>query len=286
MNVPVADLPLVSFVIPCFNSAKYLPRALDSIVRERAESYPNLEIIVVDGGSTDGTRDILQRYGPQLSCWISEPDEGPGDAFNKGVRRANGDFIRYMAADDAVICGGTVGLVEYALENRSVAVTCGLARPFHVDRDGAFRELDECWHLGPVSKRTLSLWLARPIFTTEACLFRRSVFAEIGPWRAKYRLACDLDYWFLVVQGGSKIVVIDVMCVARFLVPESVSRRELSFHETLSVIREHAGPIFAFAVKFKCVTWLRWRAALEIPFRMLHLHPLRAIRAVRAFFTR
>ena len=81
--------PLVSFVMPVFNRANVIERALDGIIRERRENYPNIEIVVIDGGSSDGTVEILKRYGSQIDYWISERDSGAADAFNKGVKAAN-----------------------------------------------------------------------------------------------------------------------------------------------------------------------------------------------------
>jgi glycosyltransferase involved in cell wall biosynthesis len=277
------DLPLVSFVIPCFNSVKYLARSLDSIIKEREESYPNLEIIVVDGGSKDGTVDVIRKYERHLAAWISEPDQGPGDAFNKGIRLAKGEFVRYMSADDTIICGGTLRLVQYLGAHRNVDVAGGSAQCWLYQPDGSTKELEGRGFVGRVSKWTLRLWIARSNFFPEACLYRRELFETVGLWRGKYRFGCDLDYWFILLENRCIIEILDFPCIHRHLVPEAITtlHGDQAFQEVLAVIREHAGAGYAAIVKFKCTTWLRIRAAAEIPFKWFHLHPLRMLRHLR-----
>ncbi|MDD1729670.1 MAG: glycosyltransferase [Methanospirillum sp.] len=88
--------PLVSIVTPSFNKGPYIEETIRSILEQ---TYPNIEYIIIDGGSTDGTLDILKKYGDRVS-WISEPDRGQSDAINKGWMKAKGEIIAYLNADD------------------------------------------------------------------------------------------------------------------------------------------------------------------------------------------
>jgi hypothetical protein len=92
----VSNLPLVSIITPSFNAEGFLEDAIQSVV---SQDYPHLEHIIIDGASTDSTLDILGRYGPPVT-WLSEPDQGQADALNKGFRRAKGDIIGWLNADD------------------------------------------------------------------------------------------------------------------------------------------------------------------------------------------
>lgn len=98
----MADLPLISLVTPSFNQAGFLGSALDSVA---AQAYPHLEYIVADGGSTDGTRDLLRRRQAELTWWCSERDAGMYDAINKGFARTTGEIMGWLNSDDILLSG-------------------------------------------------------------------------------------------------------------------------------------------------------------------------------------
>lgn len=89
-------LPRISLITPSYNQGKFLRQTIESVLRQK---YPNLEFLIVDGGSTDETIDILQSYGERIR-WISEPDNGQTDALNKGFRQATGDIVGFLNSDD------------------------------------------------------------------------------------------------------------------------------------------------------------------------------------------
>jgi glycosyltransferase involved in cell wall biosynthesis len=92
--------PKISVIIVVFNGARTLPQAIESVLRQ---TYKNVELIVVDGGSTDGTLDILRKYESNNFIWKSEPDKGIYDAMNKGIMMAHGEWLHFLGADDTLI---------------------------------------------------------------------------------------------------------------------------------------------------------------------------------------
>ncbi|WP_236579112.1 glycosyltransferase family 2 protein [Hydrogenimonas urashimensis] len=116
--------PLVSIITVVYNGEKYLEQTIQSVIKQ---TYENIEYIIVDGGSTDGTLDIIKKYEKNISKWVSEPDEGLYDAMNKGIRMANGELIGMINSDDWYETDAVETMVKAYLEHPSKHI-------FHADR--------------------------------------------------------------------------------------------------------------------------------------------------------
>lgn len=99
------ERPLISIITAVFNAAESLERAINSVL---SQTYPNIEYIVVDGESSDGSLDIIRQYQDKLTVWVSEPDKGIYDAFNKGISCASGGWIYFLGADDFLYDANTI----------------------------------------------------------------------------------------------------------------------------------------------------------------------------------
>ena len=116
--------PTISIITPSLNQAAYLERTLRSVLDQQ---YPGLEYIVIDGGSTDGSVEILERFGERLSYWVSEPDRGQAHAINKGLERAAGDVVAYINSDDYYL-PGALAAAGALFADDSVAWVAGSCR--------------------------------------------------------------------------------------------------------------------------------------------------------------
>ena len=98
INLPVIQFPRISIITPSYNQGGYIEDTILSVINQ---DYPNLEYIIIDGGSTDNTVDIIQKYSDRIDYWISEKDTGQSNAINKGFRKATGDIINWINSDDS-----------------------------------------------------------------------------------------------------------------------------------------------------------------------------------------
>ena len=128
------SLPRITIVTPSFNQGQYLEQTLRSVLDQ---GYPNLEYIVVDGGSTDDSVDILNRYADRLAWWVSEKDAGQSDAINKGFARASGDVYGYINSDDFLYPGALEAVGKAYASGASWMVPSRTVSTSSVDITGA-----------------------------------------------------------------------------------------------------------------------------------------------------
>src|SRR5688572_25596277 len=132
--VPVRRQPLVSIVTPSYNQGRYIEETIQSVLNQ---DYPNLEYLVLDGGSTDETLEILKRYEGRL-VWISEKDRGQADAINKGFHLAKGRILGWLNSDDTYSPGAIRKVAQYFQTHRDVGLLYG--EGYHVDTAGKIIE--------------------------------------------------------------------------------------------------------------------------------------------------
>jgi len=185
-------LPLVSVIVPSFNQGRFIRETLDSIL---SQDYRPLEILVIDGGSTDNTVEVLQSYGnrPELKWW-SEPDEGVTDAVNKGLKRVAGEILAIQSSDDVYLPGAIRTAVEAMAAQEDVALVYGDVEYIDEHSRLVAQEI-----LAPFDlKRYLGRFSYIPQPST---FFRASVAKEIGGWRQEVSYAADADYWMRIATG-------------------------------------------------------------------------------------
>jgi glycosyltransferase involved in cell wall biosynthesis len=224
----VPELPSLTIITPCLNAVATLPATLASV---RAQAYPGLEHIVVDGGSTDGTLDVLR--AAEGVRWISEPDRGLSHALNKGITMATGDVIGELNADD-VYERGALAAVGAALRDRPDAVwLTGYCRI--IDGDGReIRQPVTAYKNWLLRRYSLGLSLTHNFVSAPATFFRRAALAEAGGFDERYRISVDYDLQLRIARRHDPLVL------PRYLASFRMAEGSLSMSGFRTQFREHA----------------------------------------------
>jgi len=181
--------PLVSIITPSYNQARFLEDTLQSVLKQ---DYPHLEYIVVDGASTDGSVEIIERYADRLAWWVSEPDEGQADAINKGFRRAAGEIVAWLNSDDLYLPGAITEAVEVFQAHPAAGMVFGDA----VSADAEGHLLN---HL-PAGNLSLPNLLRFQIITQPAVFMRRSVLEKVNYLDPGYHFFLDHHLWIRMAR--------------------------------------------------------------------------------------
>lgn len=190
-------LPLVSIITVVFNGEKFLEEAIKSVL---SQDYTNIEYLIIDGGSTDGTIDIIKKYNIAIDYWVSKPDQGIYDAMNQGIRLARGKLIGILNSDDWYESNTVSKVVEASLKNPEVSIFHGRMNVYNAD--GTY--LTTQTHRNYPFYRLISTPFKHP-----TCFIKQITYQKLGGFDLQYKYVADYELMLRFISNGVKDHFID-----------------------------------------------------------------------------
>jgi glycosyltransferase involved in cell wall biosynthesis len=228
------SFPKISVVTPSYNQAAFIEETINSVLNQ---GYANLEYIIIDGGSTDGSVEIIKKYQRNLAYWVSEPDRGQSHAINKGLERATGDILAYLNSDDLYVPGALHTVADAYKKHPRAGLYYGHCRI--IDKDGvvtgrktgaisSYAEILDLW----------DVWWGGRNFVQPEVFWTRAVLDRIGLFRENLYYVMDYEYWTRIFRAGYTGAFIDAeLACFRLHEAQKSTRPEATAQELLDVVR-------------------------------------------------
>ena len=187
---PMSSLPRIAVVTPSYNTGKHIEAAIRSVLDQ---DYTDFDYIVMDGGSTDNTVDVLKSFGDRLR-WVSQKDKGQGDAIHRGFGQTTGEILTWLNSDDTYAPGAFRAVAEFFAANPDVALVYGNAN--YTDADGSL--IAPCVHVEPYNARRLFYY--SDFIVQPTTFFRRSAYEAVGGIDTSLHFAMDYDLWLKIAR--------------------------------------------------------------------------------------
>lgn len=204
-----ASAPLISVIVAVFNGKATLQQCIDSVTQQ---TYPNKELIIIDGGSKDGTVELLEENSNKLSYWISEPDRGIYNAWNKGLAQAQGEWICFLGADDYFWDATVLERMAAQLEMLPTSIRVAYGQIMQISDDGQLpRPIGESWEQ---VKESFKQYMCIPHVGT---MHRRSLFDQHGKFDESFRITGDYELLLRELTTGDAAFIPDIITVGQRL---------------------------------------------------------------------
>lgn len=243
-------VPRVSIITPSYNQAQYIEQTIQSVLRQ---GPIDVEHIVVDGGSTDGTIDVLRRY-PHVK-WVSERDRGQSDALNKGLALASGEIIGWLNSDD-LYADNILSDVVAQFQNPETQWVIGNLTTLYESTDTAVAERSPEIELA-------SLFRNPDILRQQPTFFRREALDRVGAWDQRYYMAMDFDLWVRLLKISPPVMVDRQWAIFRIHNLQKTSRKNLMTQlAELTEIMNREGASGVHILKLRIRRWFAYGKAI------------------------
>lgn len=229
-------LPKISIVTPSYNQGQYLEKTILSVLDQ---NYPNLEYIIIDGGSSDNSVEIIKKYKKNLKYWVSEPDRGQSHAINKGLEHATGQLLTWLNSDDYLKKGALDKFAEIYQQGHDAGVIVGAGQI--VDPSAKV-----IYHKEPTAQITIESlynWMNGGDFMQPSSVFYRKAWEKCGPLDENIHIAFDLDFWLRIAENNFEFISTDDLLSEALShdTAKTTAFRDLMLVDAAVVIIKHGG---------------------------------------------
>jgi len=207
----------ISIVTVSYNQAEFLPSAIESVL---SQDHPDIEYIVVDPGSSDSSRNIIEKYRNKISKIIFDPDNGPADGLNKGFCHVTGDVLGFLNADDTLLPGTLTKVATFMRANENVDIVSGHCHI--IDRKGHIRKK---LHSRRFDEKIIMYGGGQLI--QPSTFFRRDIFEKSGGFNADNRKNWDTELWFSMHKAGGQFALMNDTLSQYRLYPETITAQQI-----------------------------------------------------------
>jgi glycosyltransferase involved in cell wall biosynthesis len=219
------ELPLITVITVVYNGAKYLEQTIQSVINQ---TYPNVEYIIIDGGSTDGTLDIIRKYEDYIDYWVSEPDKGIYDAMNKGIRCSLGQWIGFLGSDDFYEEYALKTLILPILNNKTIMVVYGDTK-FWLDNQILY-----------IKKANNADYFKNDfVFAHPSSITAIDVFRNIGLFDINYKVIADYKFFLDAFIRGFNYFKVKKLIANYRLSGYSYNNIKIAFYERINLYRKY-----------------------------------------------
>jgi glycosyltransferase involved in cell wall biosynthesis len=228
------EYPRITIITPSYNQGRFIEETIQSVL---SQGYPNLEYLIIDGGSTDNTVEVIKKYEAQITHWVSEPDRGQTHAINKGLAIATGDIIAYLNSDDYYLPGALHKVADYFQNHPQTSLCHGHC--VYVDEQGnrigeqiadisRFDEIIDLW----------GVWWKKRQFVQPEVFWSRQITEQIGAFNESLYYVMDYEYWSRILRVGGRVGKVDAETTCfRFTATQKSNQSARVAEELLRVVQ-------------------------------------------------
>jgi glycosyltransferase involved in cell wall biosynthesis len=258
---PFGGFPRISIITPSLNQGRFIRRTIESVL---SQNYPNLEYLVMDGGSSDNTLDVLNSYSGRVK-WVSENDKGQTHAINKGLRMATGDIVAYLNADDLLLPDSLLKVARAFMDNPNVLWVTGKCRIIS-DNDREIRRWLTAYKNFWLRIRSHSVFLVMDYISQPATFWRADALTRLGFLDESLHYVMDYDYWLRLYAESPPVFIPEYLAAFRLHVASKTTAKTSSraggmdryLEEEGAVIQRHTRSRLLFLL-YRIHRWLMLR---------------------------